>query len=49
MYLASKTQPDITYDVHQSSRYSHGSKNSHDVAVKRIMRYLKGTVDKLKE
>jgi hypothetical protein len=41
MYLASNTRADIAYDVHQSARYSHGTWESH--AVKRILRYLKGT------
>jgi hypothetical protein len=46
MYLASFTRPYIAYAVHQSARYSHGTKNYHAIAVKRILRYLKGTVDK---
>ena len=46
MYLASNTRPDISYAVHQAARYSHGTRNSHAIAVKRILRYLKGTKDK---
>jgi hypothetical protein len=46
MYLASNTQPYIAYAVHQAARYSHGTKNSHAIAVRRILRYLKGTADK---
>jgi hypothetical protein len=46
MYIASNTRPDIAYAVHQASRYSHGTPDSHALAVKRILRYLKGTSDK---
>jgi hypothetical protein len=46
MYLASNTRPDISYAVHQAARYSHGTRNSHAIAVKMILRYLKGTKDK---
>jgi hypothetical protein len=46
MYLASNTRPDIDYAVHQAARYSHGTKNSHALAVKRILRFLKGAADK---
>jgi hypothetical protein len=46
MYLASNTRPDIAYAVHQSDRYSHGTRDSHALAVKRILRYLKVTSDK---
>jgi hypothetical protein len=46
MYLASNTRPEISYDVHQAARYSHGTRDSHALSVKRIMWYLKGTSDK---
>jgi hypothetical protein len=46
MYLASNTRPDISYAVHQAAIYSHGTRNSHAIAVKRILRYLKGKKDK---
>jgi hypothetical protein len=46
MYLTSNTIPDISYDVHQAARHSHGTRNSHALAVKMILRYLKGTKDK---
>ena len=46
MYLASNTRPDIAYAVHQCARYTHNPRNSHAVAIKRILRYLKGTKDK---
>jgi hypothetical protein len=43
---ASNTRPDISYAVHQAATYFHGTRNSHAIAVKRILRYLKGTKDK---
>jgi hypothetical protein len=46
MYLASNTRPDISYSAHQAARHSHGTRNSHALAVKRILRYLKGTKEK---
>jgi hypothetical protein len=46
MYLASNTIPDISYDVHQAVRCSHGTKNSHALAVKIIIIYMKVTADK---
>jgi hypothetical protein len=46
MYLAPNTRPYIDYTSHHAARYSHGTKNSHAMADKRILRYLKGTEDK---
>jgi hypothetical protein len=46
MYLASNTRPDIAYAVHQAARYTHAPKASRAVAVKQILRYLRGTQDK---
>ena len=43
MFLANNTRPDIAYAVHQCARFSHSPKASHSLAVKRIVRYLKGT------
>ena len=40
------TRPDIGYVVHQCARFSQDPKRSHGEAVKRIVRYLKGTADK---
>jgi hypothetical protein len=37
MYLASNTRPDILYAVHQAARHSHGTRNSHALAIKRIL------------
>jgi hypothetical protein len=43
MFLASNSRPDIAYAVHQCARFTHCPKQSHGAAVKRIIRYLKGT------
>jgi hypothetical protein len=43
MYLAANTRPDIAYAVHQAARHTPAPKASHSVAIKRILRYLKGT------
>jgi hypothetical protein len=43
MYLAANTRPDIAYAVHQAARYTHDPRASHAVAIKRILRYIKGT------
>ena len=45
-YLAASTRPDCLYAVHQCARFSANPKLSHERAVKRIVRYLKGTRDK---
>jgi hypothetical protein len=46
LYLAGNSRPDIAFAVHQVARFSHDPKESHGVAIKRIIRYLKGTRDK---
>ena len=46
LYLAGSTRPDITYAVHQCARFSHHYKRSHEVGIKHIARYLKGTREK---
>ena len=46
MYLATNTRPDIAFAVSQVARFNHYPKQSHSIAVKRIIRYLKGTADK---
>jgi hypothetical protein len=46
MYLAANTRPDITYAVHQAARYTDDPRASHALAIKRILRYIKGTKDK---
>ena len=46
LYLAGSTCLDIAYAVHQCARFSHQPRASHEVGVKHIIRYLKGTRDK---
>ena len=46
LYLAGSTRPDISYAVHQCARFSHAPRHSHEVTLKHIGRYLKGTKDK---
>ena len=46
LYLAGSNRPDIAYAVHQCARFSHNPKASHEVGVKHIARYLRGTRDK---
>ena len=43
MYLANNSRPDIAFAVHQCARFTHCPRNSHAIAIKRILRYLKGT------
>lgn len=42
-YLLSMSRPDLAYAVHQCARFGNDPKLSHEAAVKRICRYLKGT------
>ena len=46
LYLAGSTRPDIAYAMHQCARFSRNPKHSHEIGVKHIARYLKGTRDK---
>ena len=43
LYLASNSRPDLAFGVHQCARFNHCPRLCHEVAVKRIARYLKGT------
>jgi hypothetical protein len=43
LYLAGNSRCDISFAVHQCARFSHAPKLSHEKAIKRICRYLKGT------
>ena len=43
LYLAGHTRPDIAYAVNCCARYMFNPRKSHEVAVKRIARYLKAT------
>jgi hypothetical protein len=45
MYLMVGTRPDIAYSVSVASRYLSNPGPKHWLGVKRIMRYLKGTID----
>ena len=45
IYLSTKTRPDISFAVHQVSRHCHNPSRTHWTAVKRIIRYLKGTLN----
>ena len=45
LYQSTKARPDITYAVGAVARFSSKPSQAHWVAVKRIMRYLSGTLD----
>jgi hypothetical protein len=45
LYLASNSRPDIAFAVHQCARFTHAPKASHEAAIIKICRYLKGTQD----
>ena len=45
LYLSSATRPDITFAVNNVAKFSANPTNEHWTAVKRIFRYLKGTVN----
>ena len=44
-YLTSSTRPDIQFATHQCARFCNAPKLSHEIATKRIIRYLKSTLD----
>ena len=46
MYFASNSCPDIAFAAHQCACFSHCPKASHEVAVKKICWYLKGTLNR---
>jgi len=46
MYLASNSRPDIAFAVHSAARFTHCPRRSHEKALKKIARYLKGTRDR---
>ena len=46
MYLATNSRPDVAFAVNQCARFTHCPKKSHEMAIKRIIRYLKATKDK---
>ncbi|UYV69328.1 hypothetical protein LAZ67_6003255, partial [Cordylochernes scorpioides] len=45
MFLAVNTRPDIAYITSKLSQYSRQPKQMHWAAIKRVMRYLRGTID----
>ena len=45
LYLASSTRPDIYFAVHRCDWFTHNTKESHEMAMKRICRYLQCTKD----
>ena len=45
LYLSSATRPDITFAVNNVAKFSEKPTKEHRTAVKRIFRYLKGTVN----
>ena len=45
LYLSTATRPDLTYAVSNVAKYSAKPTKQHWMAVKRIFRYLKGTID----
>ncbi|XP_039304387.1 secreted RxLR effector protein 161-like [Solenopsis invicta] len=44
-YIATVSRPDISYAVSKLARYSNDPQQLHWKAVKRVMKYLKGTID----
>ena len=46
LYLSRHTRPDISYTVNCCTRYMFNPCHSHEIALKRISRYLKATRDK---
>jgi hypothetical protein len=45
LWVSQGTRPDITYSVSQCAKFSSKPKNAHWWALKKILRYLKGTID----
>lgn len=45
LYLAGATRPDIAFSVNDVSRFNANHSDVHWTAVKRILRYLRGTID----
>ena len=45
MFLMNCTRPDIAYAVSRLSRYTHNPSSEHWIAITRLLKYLKGTVD----
>jgi len=45
MHLMNYTRPDIAYVVGRLSRYTHCPDKDHWIALYRVLKYLKGTID----
>ena len=45
LWIACQTRPDIAYAVSKCSRYAANPTPDHDIAIKRIVRYLAGTTE----
>ena len=45
LYLSSNSRPDIAFAVNQCARFTHCANSQHEIAIKRIGRYLKSTRD----
>ena len=45
MYLAVSTRPDIAFAVNNLARFNSKPQKEHWIALKRILRYLKGTIN----
>ncbi|XP_063786122.1 uncharacterized protein LOC134934673 [Pseudophryne corroboree] len=43
MYASNRTRPDITHAVNRACQFANNHGRQHWIAVKRILRYLKGT------
>ena len=46
LYLSRNTRPDIAYAVSQVARFTHNPKKTHATAIKMLVRYLAGTINK---
>ena len=45
LYLSTNSRPDISFAVNQCARFTHCANSQHEIAVKRIGRYLRATRD----
>ena len=45
LYITANSKPDISFAVHQCAKFTHNAKASHEDAVLRNCRYLKGTIN----
>lgn len=45
LWLCITTRPDLAFALHQLTRYCHAPRQCHWTAVKRVLRYLRGTID----